>query len=308
VAAATKGDRPAIKLFRLADGREVGFLEGHVGSVNGLAFSPDGGRLLSAGTDFAVRLWHTGSGRELLTFREHSDVPVAVAWSPDGRWIGSACRDNMIRVWEARPAVPPPHTDDWPPLFHDIFTTDGDLGRWQPVANSPWEVRGGALRGRQVNIKLPAGSMPFAAATRSGVKLPRTVEVRLAYRAERPLVMGVHLAATPDGQDAYTVLLCGGANPFGRPCAKLQRATKGLKITYVGTERAFAMQPGNWHRVLVVRQPERIRVFVDDVETLSEAIPDIDLPYLMLLGECSAIGDEIEFKDIEARAPAKAGR
>jgi hypothetical protein len=134
------------------------------------------------------------------------------------------------------------------------------------------------------------------------------VEVRLAYRAERPLVMGVHLAATPDGQDAYTVLLCGGTSPFGRPCAKVQRSTKGLNISYVGTERAFAMRPGAWHRVRVLRQPERIRVFVDDVETLSEPIPDIDLPYLMLMGECSAVGDEIEFQDVEARAPTEAGR
>jgi WD40 repeat protein/tRNA A-37 threonylcarbamoyl transferase component Bud32 len=309
VAAATTGDRPAIKLFRLDDGREVGSLEGHVGNVLDLAFSPDGRRLLSCGSDFAVRLWHTGSGRELLTFREHTDIPVAVAWSPDGRRIGSAGQDSMIKLWEARAVEPPPRTEDWPLLFRDNFTADGDLGRWQPSEKSPWEVRGGALHGRQVNLKVNDGfSFPFAGVECSGVKLPRTAEVRLAFRAERPLVVGVHLAARQDGQRAYTVLLCGGAAPFGRPCARLQRVTDGWRMAYVGLERAFTMRPGQWHHVRVLRQPQRIRVFVDGVETLSEPILDVELPYLSLQGSWGAVGDEIEFKDVEVRAPIEAGR
>jgi hypothetical protein len=67
------------------------------------------------------------------------------------------------------------------------------------------------------------------------------------------------------------------------------------------------MRPGQWYHVRVLRQPERIRVFVDDVETLNEPIPDLELPYLWLVGEFGAGGDEIEFKDIEVRAPAKTG-
>jgi WD40 repeat protein len=309
VAAATMGDRPAIKLFRLADGHEVGSLEGHVGTVMRLAFSPDGRRLLSAGTDFAVRLWHTGSGRELLTLREHTDVPVAVAWSPDGRRIGSGGHDNLIKLWEARAAAPPPRTEGWSLLFHDTFTADGDLGRWKPSEKSPWEVRSGALHGRQVNLKVNDNfSFPFAGVECSGVKLPRTAEVRLAFPADRPLVVGIHLAARPDGQGAYTVLLSGGAAPFGRPCAKLQRVSEGWRVAYVGLERAFTMRPGQWHHVRVLRQPQRISVFVDGIETLSEPILDVELPYLSLQGSWGAVGDEIEFKDIEVRAPADAAR
>lgn len=308
VAAATMGDRPIIRLFRLEDGRAVGALEGHVGSVTDLAFSPDGQRLLSAGSDFAVRLWHTGSGRELLTFREHTDVIVAVAWSPDGRRIGSAGHDNLIKVWEADASKSTPTTDDWPVLFHDNFAVEGDLGHWQPSEKLQWEAHGGALRGRQTTLKVNDIFFPFASAARSDVKLPRTAEVRLAYRAERPLAMGVHLAATPNGQDAYTVLLCGGAMPFGRPCAKLQRLTKGGNVTYVGLERGFAMQPGVWRQVRVLRQPQRITVFVDGMEVLSEPIPDVELPYLSLNGSWGSVGEQIEFKDVEVRVPSGAGR
>ena len=47
---------------------------------------------------------------------------------------------------------------------------------------------------------------------------------------------------------------------------------------------------------------------MDDVEALSEPIPDVELPYLSLVGEYGAAGEEIEFKDVEVRAPAEAGR
>jgi hypothetical protein len=308
VAAATTGERPVIKLYRLADGQELGSLEGHVGAITALAFSPDGRRLISSASDFTVRVWHTGSGRELLTFREHTDSPLAVAWSPDGRRIGSGGYDRMVKVWEARPGEAPARTDDWPLIFRDDFAADGDLGPWQPVFNTPWEVRGGALHGRQVVPAIPGITFPIAAAGRSGVDLPRTVEVRFSYRAQRPLIMGVTLAS-PDNQDGYTALLCGGTAPFNRHCAKLQRHAEGLKkIFFVGRERPFTVRPGDWHHVRVLRQPERIQVTVDDVETLTEPIPDLELPHLSLLGEFGAAGEEIEFKDVEVRAPAGDGR
>ncbi len=305
VAAATSGDRPAIKLFRLADGREVGSLEGHVGTLTGLAFSPDGRRLVSAGSDFTVRLWHTGSGRELLTFREHTDVPVAVAWSPDGRWVGSGGDAGMIKVWGARAAETAPPTDDWPVLFRDDFPADGAADGWHAVDGS-WEVRGGALRGRMANKTYAGATFPIAQAVRLKTELPRTVEVRLAYRANKPVVMGVNLVA-PQGMHVYTALLCGGPVPFGQPCAKLQQVTEGVKVSYIGVERPFTMQPGRWHHVRVLREPERIRTYVDGVECLSERIPDVELTGLMLQAAWGDAGDEVEFKDIEVRAPPRAG-
>jgi hypothetical protein len=308
VAVSTMGDRPVVKLFQLADGREGVSLEGNVNAVTALAFSPDGRRLVTAGGDFTVRLWDTETGRELLTFREHTELPDAVAWSPDGRRIGSAGHDFKFNVWEARPAETAPRTDDWPPLIHDTFATDGDLGAWQPARGSPWEVRGGALHGRQVQVTLGGPPFPYAGALRSDLKLPRTAEVRFAYRAERPLTMAVHLATRPDGQRGYTALLCGDTTLFGRPCARLQRVTEGWKVSFIGVEGAFAMRPPPWRNVRVLRQPERIRVYVDGAETLSAPIQDVELPYLSLAGLFGAVGDEIEFNDVEVRAPAGDGR
>jgi WD40 repeat protein len=292
-----------IKLWDLTDGRELGTLEGHAGQVMSLAFSPDGSRLLSGGSDFTVRLWRVASKQELLTFREHSQVPTAVAWSPDGRRIGAADGGGVLKVWSAPAPDTPSPTDDWPVLFRDDFSKDGPADHWQPAFDSHWEIRGGSLRSRQVRATAAGTTFPIAIASLSAVDLPRAVEVRVSYRAEKPQVMGVTLSDRL-GQRSYSPLLWGGGPMPHGPCVSLMQITPGAKISDVGVGRKFTMQPGRWRQVRVLREPERIRVYVDGEEYLSERIPDIDLPRLSLQGAWGEVGDEIEFKDLEIRAPA----
>jgi hypothetical protein len=63
------------------------------------------------------------------------------------------------------------------------------------------------------------------------------------------------------------------------------------------------MKPGQWHQVRLLRQAERLWLFVDGVEHFSERIPDVELPRLLLQGSYGDVGDEIEFRDLEIRAP-----
>ena len=92
-----------IRIWDLATGQEVHTLAGHAAEVHGLAFSPDGRRLASSGSDRTVRIWDPSFGQGVLVLRGHSGPVRGVAFSPDGARIASASSDRTVKIWEAEP-------------------------------------------------------------------------------------------------------------------------------------------------------------------------------------------------------------
>lgn len=75
-------------------------LRGHTGPVRSVAFSPDGGRLLSGGHDNTLRVWNLeGESTTAKALRGHGGRVHAVAFSPDGVHALSGGHDNQVRVW-----------------------------------------------------------------------------------------------------------------------------------------------------------------------------------------------------------------
>ena len=62
-------------------------LKGHKNSVNSVALSPDGSRIVSGSGDSTVRLWDVASGEELAVLKDRTRIGstvMSVAFSPDG--------------------------------------------------------------------------------------------------------------------------------------------------------------------------------------------------------------------------------
>src|SRR5262249_9029619 len=87
-------------------------LRGHEGGgqeqawVFGVAWSPDGLRIISGGYDRTVRGWDHPTGQEVACLRGHggeyhAGAVYGLAYAPDGRTFVSGGGDTTVRVWDA---------------------------------------------------------------------------------------------------------------------------------------------------------------------------------------------------------------
>lgn len=116
--AEVKTPKPVWRLALSPDGKTVAFgngasvfvwdMSGHplrtsepqgVADIDGVAYSPDGRWLVSAGLDGAVRMWNAATLKPRGQFDGHKGQALGLAVSPDGRYAASCGRDNLVRLW-----------------------------------------------------------------------------------------------------------------------------------------------------------------------------------------------------------------
>jgi WD40 repeat protein len=158
----------AAGIFRARTGRLVRWLHtrgqqrAHPdGRVNGIAWSPVGGFLVTVGSDAQVRVWEASSGRYVRTFWAHTGAVTSVAFAPHSDRIVTTGVDRTARVWDvsSHKAIAVLQGDPRP-LYSAAFSPDG---RWVVTGDSGGVVRVWDVKAEKMLAAIPAHAGPVNA-------------------------------------------------------------------------------------------------------------------------------------------------
>ncbi len=91
-----------IRLINFQTGEVIALLKGHSDIINGLAFSPDGNRLISGSFDKTARIWDVRTQKTIHVLKGHTDFIFAVAFSPDGTMAVTGSYDDTLKLWNTK--------------------------------------------------------------------------------------------------------------------------------------------------------------------------------------------------------------
>lgn len=209
-----------------------------------------------------------------------------------------------------------PDTSSWNVLFADSFDRE-ELGQDWTVESGTWTIQDGELCG---TLRYdPKERKPYAKLDYCSAELPSTVEISYDVRWPSPVEARCYLRDPQDMESNTTsqgLLFAICARPH-EPWKELGTSGRGLFLRtqydfgryFRGQVPDFPLQTDHKYHVRIVRQPQRMRVCIDngdgEQEVISERVRNIAAAYLRLSGQ----GDEgatLLIDNVKVRVPSAA--
>jgi WD40 repeat protein len=187
-------------------------LRSEEGVVCCVAFSPDGGRLATGGSDGTVKVWNAVTGEKIRELQARVGTIRGVAFGPkDGRLLAAIGRSNQIEVWDGRSGderrVIRLHSSGYYGL---AFSPDGTrLAAANASGVEVWNVVSGK---DELNVRFSGGAPGGVAFSPDGKRLATTGKVTVwdAFEGQALLALRGHASAvvavtfSPDGKQLAT--------------------------------------------------------------------------------------------------------
>lgn len=251
----------------------------------GVAFSPDGTRLATTGSDDAAKVWDAFTGQLELTL-PHRDGVSAVAFSPDGTRLATLSDrsyNGEAKIWDVDTGrqvslLPTPHRPSRLDFFqHVVFSPDGM--RLSTISNEGW-ARIWDTATREILLELFGDvgvyGLAYAAFSPDGTRLAttswdRTVRIRDLDTGAELLTLSGHtnavnsVAYSRDGTRLATASTDGTARVWDAATGEELIA---ISTHPVGVGRALFSPDGT--RLITANWDNTVRVYVLPIEELMD--------------------------------------
>jgi WD40 repeat protein len=261
--------------------------EGHRADIAGVAFSPDGKWIASAGGGLSggvlslgeVKLWDAETGKLVRSFDGHLWTVVAVAFSPDGKRLASAGTDRVVRIWDVSSGAGVQQMKGHSDVVRRLaFSPDGTRLASASVDKTVkvWDVDAGKLihdlRGHRDQVLgvafHPDGRRLASGGTDKGVVI-WDVDTGKEFRALTGSAGSIaSVAFSPDGKQ----LAVGGGDPLirvwdwnaGREIAQYRGRANGVNAVIFSRDQRLLAAAGSdgavtvWETSADPRAPEKV--------------------------------------------------
>ena len=141
------GSSKTAKVFSVGTGECLLTISGHTETVNSVALSPDGSRILTGSWDDTAKLWNAGTGELLRTFSGHANIET-VAFSPDGTTVLTASIDRTAKLWSLAGTCILTLTGHTSHVMSASFSPDGSLVLTASLDGTArlWDTSGSVLQ------------------------------------------------------------------------------------------------------------------------------------------------------------------